>query len=60
MGVKWETFTPSEENYLLINENETKMSSRPDPERMEFWNELYKEAGLLSISKQISNIQAKY
>ncbi|XP_038210348.1 esterase FE4-like isoform X2 [Zerene cesonia] len=48
LGVKWLPYTPSGKEYFAIQQNYT-MGSYADQHRMEFWNEVYKEAALPSI-----------
>ncbi|XP_021181940.3 juvenile hormone esterase isoform X1 [Helicoverpa armigera] len=49
-SVEWRPYNSSTKEYLLIDK-ETKMSSNLEKERVEFWNKMYADAGLPSITK---------
>ncbi|CAK1603758.1 unnamed protein product [Parnassius mnemosyne] len=45
LGFNWAPYTTRGKEYLIMNEN-FRMGTFADKERVEFWNSLYKEAGL--------------
>ncbi|CAB3258771.1 unnamed protein product [Arctia plantaginis] len=44
-GINWPLYTPSGGEYMLLNE-QLSVESHADKERMDFWNKLYRDAGL--------------
>ncbi|XP_050672437.1 juvenile hormone esterase-like [Leptidea sinapis] len=50
LGVKWKPYTKSGKEFMNINQNYT-MGSFADRQRIEFWNQIYKEAGLSYIDQ---------